>query len=175
MTVIVVDVESDGPVPSMYSMVCFGAVAITEGTINEDTFYGETAPISEIWMPDVLKVSGFTREEHLEFQDPVSTMLLFDLWVKSISNSRPLFYSDNNGYEWQFINYYFHRFTGKNPFGHSSRNIGDLYKGLVKDCRKNFKHLRKTKHSHHPVDDARGNAEAILTMYRDLGLGINLK
>ena len=28
----------------------------------------------------------------------------------------------------------------------------------------NFKHLRKTKHTHNPLDDARGNAEAMLAM-----------
>jgi len=33
---------------------------------------------------------------------------------------------------------------------------------LVQDTTKNFKHLRKTEHTHHPVDDARGNAEALL-------------
>jgi len=35
----------------------------------------------------------------------------------------------------------------------------------------NFKHLKTTKHTHHPVDDATGNAEALLSM-RDLGLNI---
>ena len=28
----------------------------------------------------------------------------------------------------------------------------------------NFKHLRQTQHTHNPVDDARGNAEAMLAM-----------
>ena len=37
------------------------------------------------------------------------------------------------------------------------------------DTFKNFKHLRRTKHTHHPVDDAKGNAEALLTM-REMGL-----
>jgi hypothetical protein len=50
-------------------------------------------------------------------------------------------------------------------------NLGSLYKGLVQDTFKNFKHLRKTKHTHHPVDDARGNAEALLQM-KELGLKI---
>ena len=29
---------------------------------------------------------------------------------------------------WQFINWYFHEFVGSNPFGHSSTNLGSLYK-----------------------------------------------
>jgi hypothetical protein len=36
----------------------------------------------------------------------------------------------------------------------------------------NFKHLRRTMHTHHPVDDARGNAEAMLAM-RQMGLKIS--
>jgi hypothetical protein len=44
----------------------------------------------------------------------------------------------------------------------------------VKDAFTNFKHLRQTNHTHHPVDDARGNAEALLQMKED-GLKISLK
>ena len=86
-----------------------------------------------------------------------------------------MFVSDNNGFDWQFINWYFHAFLGKNPFGHSSTNLGSLYKGLVKDMSKNFKHLRRTRHTHHPVDDARGNAEALLHMRDAMGLKIELR
>jgi hypothetical protein len=43
---------------------------------------------------------------------------------------------------------------------------------MVNDMFQNFKHLRKTKHTHHPVDDAKGNAEALLTMKKELGLKI---
>jgi hypothetical protein len=38
----------------------------------------------------------------------------------------------------------------------------------------NFKHLRVTQHTHHPVDDAMGNAEAMLTMIRKFNLKITL-
>ena len=39
MSLIVVDVESDGPIPNRYSMVCFGAVVV-EPTLSK-TFYWE--------------------------------------------------------------------------------------------------------------------------------------
>ena len=48
------------------------------------------------------------------------------------------------------------------------------YKSLAKDTSQNFKHLRRTKHTHHPVDDAKGNAEALLTMRDEMGLKIRL-
>jgi len=81
-----------------------------------------------------------------------------------------MFISDNNGFDWMFICWYFHHFLGRNPFGHSSTNLGSLYKGLVKDTSQNFKHLRKTKHTHNALDDALGNAEAFLQIKELLGL-----
>lgn len=172
MSQIMVDIESDGPIPGDYSMVCFGAV-IVEPSLNQ-TFYGRLRPISEKYIPEALAVSGFSREETLAFEDPKSVMEKFAQWIAEYSNGRPFFISDNNGFDWQFINWYFHHFTGSNPFGFSSTNLGSLYKGMVKDTFKNFKHLRKTKHTHHPVDDAIGNAEALLQMKED-GLKITLK
>lgn len=80
----------------------------------------------------------------------------------------------NNGFDWQFDNWYFHHFTGANPFGLSSTNLGSLYKGLVRDTTKNFKHLRKTRQTHHSVDDAKGNAEALLARRHELNLRIRL-
>ena len=161
MTYIMVDIEADGPIPSDYSMVSLGAI-IVEPKLNR-SFYGQLKPISEQWIPQALAVSGHSREETLGFDEPAKVMVDFAKWLKQeCGNTRPMFVSDNNGFDWQFVNWYFHHFTGENPFGHSSTNLGSLYKGACGSLFKNFKHLRKTKHTHHPVDDAKGNAEAML-------------
>lgn len=173
MPIYMVDVESDGPIPGDFSMISFGAVIVEEGLSR--SFFGKLRPISENWIPEALQVSGYTREETLSFQDPKEVMTEFAEWINETSKSRALFFSDNNGFDWQFINWYFHHFIGKNPFGFSSSNLGSLYKGMVKDAFKNFKHLRKTAHTHNPVDDAKGNAEALLYMKNELGLKISLK
>jgi hypothetical protein len=137
------------------------------------TFYGRMKPISDRWKPEALAVSGFSREETLGFDDPAEVMTAFTQWIKANTEGRPLFISDNNGFDWQFINWYLWHFVGESPFGHSSTNLGSLYKGIVKDTFQNFKHLRKTPHTHNPVDDAMGNAEALLELKR-LGLRIRL-
>lgn len=168
-----VDIESDGPIPGDYSMISFGAVLVDDSL--EKTFYGKLKPISEKWIPQALAVSGHSREETMGFDEPKEVMEKFAEWVKQNSKGQAVFISDNNGFDWMFICWYFHHFIDKNPFGHSSQNLGSLYKGLVKDTFKNFKHLRKTKHTHHPVDDAKGNAEALLTMKNEMDLGISLK
>jgi hypothetical protein len=171
MAWVMVDVEADGPIPGDYSMVCFGAV-IVEPALNR-TFFGQLKPISEMFIPEALAVSGYSREETLEFPKPAGVMAAFRDWLAAESRGRCKFIADNNGFDWQFINWYFHHFLGDNPFGFSSANLGSLYKGVVKDMFVNFKHLRKTRHTHHPVDDARGNAEALLTIKETLGLKIS--
>jgi len=172
MSYVMMDIEADGPIPGDFSMICFGAV-IVEQSLSQ-TFYGQLRPISEQWQPEALAVSGFTREQTLAFPEPEGVMRQFAAWLQEHSKGRPMFISDNNGFDWQFINWYFHHFTGANPFGHSSTNLGSLYKGLVRDVMQNFKHLRKTPHTHHPVDDAKGNAEALLALKEQLGLNIPL-
>jgi hypothetical protein len=164
-----VDVEADGPIPGDYSMICFGAVIVEPGLGR--SFYGSLRPISEAWIAESLQVSGFSREQTLGFDDPKEVMADFGRWLKENAGKRPFFVSDNNGFDWQFINWYFHHFLGRNPFGFSSLNLGSLYKGMVKDT---FKTLRQTRHTHHPVDDARGNAEALLHMRAQMGLKIAL-
>ena len=163
---IVVDVEADGPIPghSDYSMISFGAVLVEEGCNN--TFYGTLRPISEKWITESLAVSGHTREETLSFNHPEKVMSEFEDWLKTIDPGRLVFVSDNLAFDWQFINWYFHHFLGRNPFGYSGRRIGDLYSGVMKDlfANKAWHKYRKTKHTHNPVDDAKGNAEALLTI-----------
>ncbi|MBS0263437.1 MAG: exonuclease [Planctomycetes bacterium] len=170
MAWVMVDIEADGPIPGDYSMVCFGAVIVEPGL--QRTFYGQLRPISDRFEPAALAVSGFSREQTLAFPEPAPVMAAFRDWLAAECAGRCKFISDNNGFDWQFINWYFHHFQGENPFGFSSTNLGSLYKGLVKDMFVNFKHLRKTRHTHHPVDDARGNAEALLAMSEQSGLRI---
>jgi DNA polymerase III epsilon subunit-like protein len=172
MSYVMVDIEADGPIPGDYSMICFGAVIVERSLAK--TFYGQLRPMSEQWQPEALAVSGFTREQTLAFPEPEGVMRQFAAWLGEHGKGHPMFIADNNGFDWQFINYYFHHFTGKNPFGFSSTNLGSLYKGLVRDVTQNFKHLRRTRHTHHPVDDAKGNAEALRAMKEQMGLKIPL-
>lgn len=164
---VVVDCEADGPIPHDYSMVCFGAVVVTPEL--DRTFYGEVRPISEKWDPRALAISGISRETHETFDEPEDVMRAFKTWLDETVEGRPIFISDNNCFDWQWINFYFHHFIGENPFGYSGRRIGDLYSGMKMDPFVQWKHLRDTKHDHHPVNDSKGNAEVLLKM-REMGL-----
>ncbi len=168
---VIVDCESDGPCPGtdMYSLVCFGAVVV-DRDLNK-TFYGQTRPISDRYDPQALSISGFSRTQHLEFDDPKDVFTKFVDFLKFNTEGNPIFVSDNLAYDWQWINYYCHRYIGKNPFGFSGRRIGDIYSGYKQDMFAKWKHLRKTKHDHNPVNDAIGNAEAFKTILSGIGQG----
>ena len=162
MSYFMIDVETDGPIPGDYSMILLGAVIVRPGL--KDTFFGRLQPISDKYQEEALKISGQSRLDTMGFPYPSLTMNSFTTWIQSKSVGRPMFISDNNGFDFMCVTWYFHHFLGFDPFGHSSTNLGSLYKGLVRNTMKNFKHLRKTRHTHNPVDDAMGNAEALLTI-----------
>lgn len=169
MSLFVIDVEADGPAPGLFSMVSVGIVRVDPGL--DVTFYAETRPVVDAWVPEALAVSGFTREQHLTFRDPAEVMAEMEAWLLASSKGRPVFVSDNLAFDWQWVNWYFWKYLNRNPFGFSGRRIGDMYAGLQKDlsAANKWKHLRKTKHTHHPVDDAKGNAEALLA-FKAMGL-----
>jgi DNA polymerase III epsilon subunit-like protein len=159
---VMIDIEADGPAPGLYSMIELGAVVVEPGLTR--TFYTSLQPISSLFVPEALNITGYSREQTMAFTNPLDAIMDFDKWLKDNVSEQPRFISDNNGFDWQFVNYYFWKYLNRNPFGYSSQNLGSLYKGMKRDTRQNFKHLRKTAHTHNPVDDARGNAEAMLAM-----------
>lgn len=162
MSWIIVDVETDGPIIGQNSMICFGAVLFDKQL--DKTFYGECRPESHsTYVKQALSVSGFSREETMAFDDPAQTMTRFAEWIaENNGKGRPVLVSDNNGFDASWINYYFLTYYGENPFGWSSRRIGDIFCGFKQNPFYRWKKHRKTKHTHDPLDDAMGNAEALL-------------
>lgn len=176
----VVDVETDGPVAGLYSMVWLGVVRVDE--VLDAAFEGKLRPISRRFSAQALSISGLCRADTLGFPTAANTMRAFTEWLKSTTEpgTTPRFWSDNNGFDWGFLSYYLWRYTGSNPFGHSSNNIQNCYSSLrsalaTMGCTppglqpRSFEHLRRTVHDHNPVNDARGNAEALLQL-RQYGL-----
>src|SRR5947209_16466486 len=100
MSFIIVDVEADSPIPAEFSMVCFGAVLFDEAL--DKSFYGRTRPVSDRFVPEALAVSGFSRAQHLTFDDPTIVMEEFSTWLDTHAKGRPVFVSDNVAFDWQF-------------------------------------------------------------------------
>lgn len=178
MSAFIVDIEADGPIPGDYSMIEIGAVKLTENL--DEIFYADIKPISDRFNVPALASIGKTRSETFKFHySAYHAIFLFKEWVDDNNKfgTRPMFFSDNNGFDFMFTHWYFMHFLGKDPFGWTSRNLQDIFKGMKKNMKDStFKKLRDTKHTHHPVDDSKGNAEVLLKMIKDMGLkGIEIE
>lgn len=178
MSQFVVDVESDGQLPGIHNMISFGIVKVTPSL--DTTFRGDVSPITANRVEAAARVSGVSREEHLYFSHPEVVMRNAAQWIKDHNTKgRPILWSDNNGYDAAFMNFYFLHFLGDNPFGWSSRRIGDIFAGLKKDARFGWKKHRKYKfdieHDHNPVNDAKGNAAALLYAIDELDFKLDLR
>ncbi len=176
MTWFCVDVEANGPVPGLYSMTSFGVVGVREGL--DDTFYAELQPLEDAGcIEEALAVGGMSMDYLRANGRPVAEAMN-DLvaWLSKTSSGRPVLVSDNNGFDAAFMAYYFALVGLKNPFGFSSRRIGDMYSGLKGDSFKasEWKKLRTTAHTHNALDDATGNAGAVLAI-AEMGLKIPKK
>ncbi len=157
---LVYDVESTGQYPGEYAMIQLGIV-----DLNGNEFYGEFKPAPHHkFDPGAMNAIGLSIEEVMKYPEAGNTMDELMDWVKTTYNGqRVITWSDNPAFDWQWVNHYFHAFYKQNPFGFSSRRIGDLYAGHMQDpsAASKWKRLRKTKHTHNALDDAKGNAEAL--------------
>ncbi len=123
-----VDVETAGPNPGQYSLLAIGACTIEE---PQDTFYAELRPVNSRFAPEALMVSGLSLERLTESGlPPFEAMAHFAEWVEQVAGPRrPVFVAFNAPFDWMFVNDYFHRYLGRNPFGHAALDIKALYMG----------------------------------------------
>lgn len=175
----IVDVEATAPTPATGVMTEFGVVDL----LTRDWFHGHlwdfhpdpdvpARPIADAPNPGFtatssLRQPGFDGERRTidvtatdrEFR----VFSLLDNWLRHFGDHRPVFVSDNPGFDFMWIACGFDSHGLRNPFGHSSRRIGDLAAGLSGNWKNasGWKKHRRTAHDHNPVHDALGNAEAL--------------
>lgn len=199
-----VDVEADGPIPSDYSMTALGAVLAgyqtSEGEIfrldvlaPENRFYAELKPISDLWVPESMKVGlfkGFGAEEAeldttgqlrrdyiMEHgEDPTVVMDRYAEWVASAGLTHeaiPVFTAFPLGFDWMWNYWYSMKFsTLPAPFGHSRHlDIKTEYMMksnslITRSIKRNMpKRLRsQLPHTHLAVDDAAEQGELFMNI-----------
>lgn len=159
-----VDVEASGPVPGEYSMLSIGASEV--GNVNRN-FYAELQPISKRYVKQALNVCGLSMSELRKWgMSPHEAMRDFAVWTKQIAKGRkPIFVGYNAGFDWSFVNYYFIRFAGDNPYGVSSLDIKSVWLGMSGSSWSGTSktHIKRmlgidAKHTHNALDDAKEQA-----------------
>jgi DNA polymerase III epsilon subunit-like protein len=164
-TYISVDVETAGPNPGDYALLSIGACTIYG---PQEYFYIEIQPINNCISDEALEVS---RLDLIELKEkgltPQAAMVKFAEWVRKVTpeNNQPIFVAFNAPFDWMFVNDYFHRYLGHNPFGHKALDIKALYMGMmgVSFGETGMRHLAKRYPelqtlSHHALEDAQDQA-----------------
>jgi len=129
-----VDVETSGPIPGEYSLLSIGACRVDD---PEVTFACELKPLNRNADPEALAVTGLSLDVLSQRGlAPQMAMQHFDAWLMAgiTADETPVFVGLNAPFDWSFVNYYFHRFLGRNPFGFTALDIKAYFMGAI-GCR----------------------------------------
>ena len=176
-TYISVDIEAAGPNPSQYSLLSIGACLVTD---LQRTFYAELQPVNQHSLPEAMAVHGLSLQELAERGlPPKEALLRFESWVTEQvpADHHPVFVAFNAAFDWMFVSDYFHRFLGRNPFGHAALDLKAFYMALtgVYWCETSMDdvaahYLGHRQLSHHALQDAQNQAEIFQKMLTAAGL-----
>jgi ribonuclease T len=160
-----VDVETSGPIPGEFSLLSIGACVV--GSPGEE-FSCLLKPSGTKADPQALAVTGLSLEQlERDGLPPEQAMQRFGAWVDQHSTGvLPVFVGLNAPFDWSFVNYYFHRYLGRNPFGFTALDIKALYMGVTGCLWQEARSSQMTqdlqpKHrgDHDALHDARAQAE----------------
>jgi len=125
-----IDVETAGPHPGSYALLSIGACAVSD---LSRTFYVELQPDHLEMTDSAFRTHGLSLEELTETgRPPAEAMADFERWLLATAppGTQPVMVALNAPFDWSFINEYFHRYLGRNPFGHSALDIKALFMGV---------------------------------------------
>lgn len=161
-----VDIETSGPIPGEFSMLSLGASVIDN---DERTFQVQFKPLNGNAVPEALQVTGLSLEAlERDGMEPATAMSSFATWLQESvpEDAKAVFVGLNAPFDWSFVNYYFVRFCGANPFGHTALDIKAMYMGATgctwsqTTSSQMAKRLRpKKKGTHSALEDALYQAE----------------
>lgn len=155
-----VDVETAGPNPGTYSLLSIGACLVLEPA---QRFYVELQPVNDAVTAEAMDVSQMGLDDlKRRGQPPVDAMKRFAEWVEEVAGeSQPVFVALNAPFDWMFVADYFHRYLGKNPFGHKALDIKAYFMGLrgIEWAETGFEEISKhyqidQKLNHNALEDA---------------------
>ena len=166
-----VDIETAGPNPYDYSLLSIGACTILE---SQSSFYVELRPVNDNASEEALAISKLSLAKLDERgEEPAVAMARFEEWVNEVTPDgyQPIFVAFNAPFDWMFINDYFHRYLGRNPFGHTALDMKAFFMGLTgvtwSETSMHYvgrRYLGDRHLTHHALRDALDQAEIFVLM-----------
>jgi hypothetical protein len=174
---IVGDVEATGPNFAKHNMYQLGYVPmLADGTIFPGkaidllfrTKYHYAATLAFLkrdlgLTPEILQARPTAIKPRLAiemFADDISDLM------KSTSTKDVVFLSDNLAFDWGYIHFYCWHYLGHNPLGYAGRDIPSISMGMY-GARGFWEKFRTEDHTHGGLEDARGNAGAVVHTIKD--------
>ncbi|MDJ0944240.1 MAG: hypothetical protein QNJ30_12280 [Kiloniellales bacterium] len=177
-----VDIEADGRIPGRNSMLSFGSAAFTlekelvaRFAVNLETLPGaEGDPETLAWWQKFPEAWAAARKDP---EDPATALPRYAAHLEALgrAHGRATFIGFPAAYDFAWINWYLHRFAGRNPLGISGLCLKTLGAALLKlpfrqatkrrFPRRWFDDLR---HSHVALDDAVEQGAMGINMLREL-------
>ncbi|MEN8260176.1 MAG: exonuclease [Pseudomonadota bacterium] len=173
-----VDIEADGPIPGLHSMLSIGAVAYTaEGkSVGEYTANLETLPEAlphpsmQAWWEKFPDAWAACRRDP---RAPKGVMTEFAAWLEKLPG-KPIFVGWPATWDFMWVYWYLIRFTGLRPFSEHGIDMRSYAMGMRKRdfgrCGKSYLPKRwfsKHPHTHVALDDAREQGELFINMFRE--------
>ena len=185
-----VDVEPDGHVPGINSLVSLGACAAAvrddDGAVaaldrddEANHFYAVLAPISAAYIEQALRVTGLDRATHeRDGRPPAQALPEFAAWIDGLAaehDALPVLAAYPLGLVWSFTQHYLHAYAGRSPFGQSAHyDMKSAYAALAGSAVRDAIKRRmpsallgpRDSKTHHALDDARGHVDLLLGLLR---------
>lgn len=129
------DVETDGPIPGVYSMLSFGSAAYLADKTLLGTFAANlhqlpeatTHPETMAWWATQPAAWAACRQN---LEEPALAMNRYLTWLKSLPG-KLVFVSYPVASDFMFVYWYLVRFTGERPFSHSGLDIKTLAMAML--------------------------------------------
>ena len=185
---ICVDVEPDGHVPGLSSIVSLGACAaalrdddgeVTAQDAEAATFYAVLRPISETYVEKALRATGFERAAlERDGRPPEEALPEFAAWIDARAaehDAQPVLAAYPLGFVWSFTQHYLHAFAGRSPFGQSAHyDMKTAYAALTHSALRDAIKRRmpsallgpKDSKTHHALQDALGHVDLLVGLLR---------
>lgn len=160
------DVETDGPIPGPHSMLSLGSAAfradktlVATFSVNLQTLPGATADpgYMRFWAQHPEAWEDARRDP----EPPETAMLRYLEWVRGLPGV-PVFVAFPAGFDFTFVYWYLHRFTGESPYSFSALDaktyamalLGQPYRWCTKRNLPRRWFDAEHPHRHRALDDA---------------------